>query len=131
MIGSLTFNFMLALIGFFLVFTVSLTSNVVITSLIRGSFAFVLFFLIAFLIRMLMGMITEDKKGQTGKRAADNNEEKNKSDNEENNNENFQTDHKDLENDELSNDYNEENSSEDVIKRTSEYVRELMNEDDD
>ncbi len=52
-IGSWIINFIFSLTGFLLVFIGSMTTNSVLTSLIRGGLAFVSFYIIAYFFRWL------------------------------------------------------------------------------
>lgn len=62
MASSLLFNLVLALIGFFLVFALSLATNTIETSMIRGLLSFAFFFILAFGIRSIYRYILSDPR---------------------------------------------------------------------
>ncbi|MBA2174087.1 hypothetical protein H0266_04140 [Halobacillus locisalis] len=62
MAGSVLFNLLFAVFGFLFMFLFSLTANVWQTSIIRGTIGFFLFFIVAFVFRLLWELISEDKE---------------------------------------------------------------------
>ena len=60
MIGNILFNLWFGLLGFVLTFFVSYGNNVLLTSLMRGFFGFVLWFVLAFILRWVLGLIFKD-----------------------------------------------------------------------
>ncbi|HIW32909.1 MAG TPA: hypothetical protein IAA29_08980 [Candidatus Paenibacillus intestinavium] len=57
MFGTWRWNLSFGIFGFFLIILFSLTNNPLITSLIRGTYAFITFFLLAFPVRFVCGVI--------------------------------------------------------------------------
>ncbi len=68
MVGTWTINLLIGMFGFMLVFISAYSLNPLFTSLIRGSFAFVSFFLISYLIRWILHFIIHDTNGNTSKK---------------------------------------------------------------
>ncbi|WP_035179067.1 hypothetical protein [Alkalihalobacterium bogoriense] len=62
MYGSIVLNVYIALIAFIIVFTSSITQNLMQTSVIRATIAGVGFFLITFLFRFIWGYVTLTNK---------------------------------------------------------------------
>ena len=65
MIGTWAINVVFGFIGFMSVFVSAFTTNSFTTSVIRGSIAFVSFFLIGYLIRWVIFFIIKDPEGKT------------------------------------------------------------------
>jgi len=57
MFGTWRWNLSFAVFGFFLIMLFSLTNNPLITSLIRGTYALITFFLLAYPVRFVCGVI--------------------------------------------------------------------------
>lgn len=55
--GSLRINLWSGVVGFILTFVLSVGSNLLTTSLIRGLIAFVFWFLLAFVLRWTLGVV--------------------------------------------------------------------------
>ncbi|MDF2946001.1 MAG: hypothetical protein K0S51_680 [Bacillales bacterium] len=62
MFKSLYVNFMIGVLGFFISFLFSLSTNGFITSMYRGFLAFFVFFCLTFLLKSLMKFATTDKQ---------------------------------------------------------------------
>ncbi|MDP4097518.1 hypothetical protein OIN60_12125 [Paenibacillus sp. P96] len=60
--GSLRINLWSGVVGFTLTFLLSLNSNLLTTSLIRGLIASAVWFLFAFAVRFVLGMLTQPEK---------------------------------------------------------------------
>ncbi len=76
MIGKMRFNVLFGLIGFVFTFLVSIGNNLLMTSLLRGLFGFILWFMLAFLIRWVLGVIfTQAPKPEEGSSTIPNNNE--------------------------------------------------------
>ncbi|MDQ0193466.1 hypothetical protein [Paenibacillus wynnii] len=60
MIGNILLNVLFGLIGFVLTFLVTLGNNLLMTSLIRGFFGFILWFMLAFVLRWVLGFIFKE-----------------------------------------------------------------------
>ncbi|MCA0969116.1 hypothetical protein LCM20_00770 [Halobacillus litoralis] len=67
MAGTIKFNLLIALFGFFFTFLSALSDNVWQTALIRGALGFFGFFIIAFLIRIIWGLISIENEDRTPK----------------------------------------------------------------
>ncbi|WP_245864475.1 hypothetical protein [Paenibacillus donghaensis] len=59
MIGNLLINVLSGCIGFLFTFFVTYSNNLLMTSLTRGVFAFIVWFLLAFLLRWVLGSILQ------------------------------------------------------------------------
>lgn len=57
MYGKIKFNLLFAAVGFIITFFFSFSHNLLTTSLIRGVIAFVLWFLLAFAVRWMWGLV--------------------------------------------------------------------------
>lgn len=57
MIGSLSWNFAVSIVAFALTFTFSLFDNVLLTTLIRSIYSFIILFTLMFVFRWLFGII--------------------------------------------------------------------------
>ncbi|WP_410510844.1 hypothetical protein PaeBR_11945 [Paenibacillus sp. BR2-3] len=57
MIGNILINVLFGLIGFVLTFLVTFGHNLLLTSLVRGFFGFILWFMLAFVLRWVLGFI--------------------------------------------------------------------------
>lgn len=55
MYGNWRYNLVMGLTGFILVFFIALSSNPVLTALLRGVYSFIAFFIIAYVIRFIWG----------------------------------------------------------------------------
>ncbi|MCG7407470.1 hypothetical protein MH117_08550 [Paenibacillus sp. ACRRX] len=66
MSGSIRWNFGLGVLGFFITFLASLSSNLMTTSLVRGAIAFVIWFGLAFAIRWVVGELTQPNRHADG-----------------------------------------------------------------
>lgn len=64
--GSLRMNVWFGIVGFMLTFLLSLNSNVLTTSLIRGSIAGVAWFLLAFAVRFALRLLTRSEPMMSG-----------------------------------------------------------------
>lgn len=111
MFGSFWINIIFGIIGFLLVFTLSLSSNIFTTSLIRASITFCLFFLFGYLMRFALHIVTQPNTAKNSTLMTHDDHEE-----------------KQIENDESAETENE--IPEDLIERTSEFVRELLHEED-
>ncbi|MNB64149.1 hypothetical protein D3C81_63280 [compost metagenome] len=64
MIGTILLNIICGLLGFAFTFLISLQNNLILTSLYRGLFGFILWFLLAFVLRWVLGFITDGSANQ-------------------------------------------------------------------
>lgn len=62
MLGNWRWNLGFGVFGLTLIFLLSLTNNPIITSLLRGAYAFITFFLIAYPVRFVFGAIFNPKQ---------------------------------------------------------------------
>lgn len=60
MIGNILFNVLFGLIGFVLTFLVTIGNNLLMTSLIRGVLGFSVWFVLAFVLRWVLGFIFKE-----------------------------------------------------------------------
>ncbi|MCL6603066.1 MAG: hypothetical protein K6T94_09350 [Paenibacillus sp.] len=60
MIGNILFNVLFGLIGFVLTFLVTVGNNLLMTSLIRGVLGFSVWFVLAFVLRWVLGFIFKE-----------------------------------------------------------------------
>ncbi|WP_245596027.1 hypothetical protein [Paenibacillus taiwanensis] len=67
--GSIRWNFGLGVLGFFITFLASLSSNLLMTSVVRGAIAFVIWFGLAFVIRWVAGELTQPNRHANGEQA--------------------------------------------------------------
>ncbi|NEU25360.1 hypothetical protein [Paenibacillus ottowii] len=68
--GSLRINLWSGVVGFILTFVLSVGSNLLTTSLIRGLIAFVFWFLLAFVLRWTLGVVARPDLGNAQDRAS-------------------------------------------------------------
>ncbi|MEC0183366.1 hypothetical protein P4H61_17895 [Paenibacillus peoriae] len=68
--GSLRINLWSGVVGFCLTFVLSVGSNLLTTSLIRGLIAFVFWFLLAFVLRWTLGVVARPDLGNAQSRAS-------------------------------------------------------------
>src|SRR5688572_6704368 len=68
--GSLRINLWSGVVGFILTFVLSVGSNLLTTSLIRGLIAFVFWFLLAFVLRWTLGVVARPDLGNAQSRAS-------------------------------------------------------------
>lgn len=66
MIGNILINLLLGLIGFVFTFLVTYGNNLITTSLVRGAIAFVIWFLLAFLLRWVLSIIMNPSRPTEG-----------------------------------------------------------------
>lgn len=64
MIGSILINLLFGLVGFVLTFFVTYSNNLLGTSLLRGLTGFIVWFLLAFLLRWVLGFIMNQSSPQ-------------------------------------------------------------------
>lgn len=66
MFGNIRINFLAGIIGLIITFFVSFSSNLLSTSLFRAGAAFMIWFLLAFLLRLVMGSILASSPDKGG-----------------------------------------------------------------
>lgn len=123
-VGSWLINATLGLIGFVAVFFASYGNNLVTTSLIRGLVSFVSFFILGYLFRWMLTLASKETLKDGNREVAYDkisNEKLEKFEDDEGTSSPFTV---------LDNDKGELLSEEDILK-TTEYVRELMNDKED
>ncbi|NUU61397.1 hypothetical protein HPT30_13730 [Paenibacillus sp. JW14] len=64
MIGNILINLLSGVVGFMLTFLVTYGNNLLMTSLIRGLFGFITWFLLAFLLRWVLGVMMKQTEPQ-------------------------------------------------------------------
>lgn len=133
MIYSWLTNLIIGIFGFLLVFLLSIKTNTIGTSFIRSLIAFVFFYLIGFLIRWVIRFVLTDTTNIDSNLTQQDqaNENKNIDINKQDISEKQQVEQAPTST-RVTNDINTENLESsfkgDIYERTSEYVRELLNE---
>lgn len=127
MVGTWLTNLVFALIGFLFVLFVSLPQNTLETSAIRGIIGFVLFFGLAYFIRWgIWFVFFNTGRKELGNEEAEEEPTQAAANSEPSANKNEHSQPKD--NDEFGQS-NQEATQDDAVKRTSEYVRSLIQDD--
>lgn len=75
MAGKMKFNWLFGGIGFLITFAVSWSSNLFLTSLFRSAIAFVIWFLLAYALRYVYGILQEPAEMSKADTAADGSDE--------------------------------------------------------